>query len=234
MQVKIKKIFDGRLPVYKTAGSAGADCFARILDKTKPLRILPNTRVIIPLGFAVEIPEGYEMQIRPRSGLAAKKGLTILNTPGTIDSDYRGEVGAIVVNTGSDEVEIKDGDRIAQAVICPIIYANWKEVEELSETTRGAGGFGSTGVKDEKEQLPKFYEPFTQLEEVEKFLNKPVLIDEEKEGVVTAVKLDDVYGKKVLKIEFALRNGFQLELMPATAAFSRVKVDGHFFGKVIE
>lgn len=235
MNVKIKRIEGGKLPEYKTEGAAGADCFARLLDKENPLRLLPGMSSCVPLGFAVEIPEGYEMQIRGRSGLARKNNIECF--PGTIDSDYRGEVCAIIINKGLEPFEVKDGDRIAQAVIAPVIQAKWNEVEELSETERGEGGFGSTGVsekKESKEQLPKFYEPFKNLEDVEKFLNKPVLIDGEKEGIVTAVKLDDAYGKKVLKIEFALRNGFLLELMPATAAFSRVKVDGHNFGKEIE
>lgn len=231
MIVNIKKIGNGRLPVYKTEGAAGADCFARLLDPKNSLRLLPGMSATIPLGFAVEIPEGYEMQIRGRSGLAKKNNIECF--PGTIDSDYRGEVCAIIINKGVETFEINEGDRIAQAVIAPVIHAHWNLAEELSETERGEGGFGHTGISENKE-LPKFYEPFKNLEDVEKFLNKPVLIDGEKEGIVTAVKLDDAYGKRILHIEFVLKNGFEKEYMPATAAFSRVKVDGHNFGKEIE
>lgn len=143
MNIKIKRIENGILPEYKTTGASGADCFARI---DKQIIIKPGERKLIPLGFAVEIPEGYEMQIRPRSGNAYKYGITVLNTPGTIDSDYRGEVHANLMNTDSEKsFAINPGDRIAQAVIAPVIIANWNEVRELSETERGEGGHGSTG-----------------------------------------------------------------------------------------
>lgn len=228
MQIKIKRIENGKLPIYKTEGAAGADCYARI---EKDVIVRPGKNVTVPLGFAVEIPEGYEMQIRGRSGLARKNNIDCFQ--GTIDSDYRGEVAAIIINKGQEDFIIHNEDRIAQAVIAPVIHAHWYLVENLSETKRGEGGFGHTGISENKE-LPKFYEPFKNLEEVEKFLNKSVLIDGEKEGMVTAVKLDDAYGKKILYIEFVLKNGFEKEYMPATAAFSRVKVDGHNFGKEIE
>lgn len=143
MIVKIKRIDDGLIPEYKTIGASGADCFARIYE---PIRIFPNERRLIPLGFAVEIPEGYEMQIRPRSGNAHKKGITVINTPGTIDSDYRGEVHANIINLGNEPVEIAPDDRIAQAVICPVVKAEWYETEELSNSERGVNGHGSTGI----------------------------------------------------------------------------------------
>lgn len=232
MQIKIKRIENGKLPVYKTEGAAGADCFARI---EKDVIVRPGKNVMIPLGFAVEIPEGYEMQIRGRSGFARKNSIDCFQ--GTIDSDYRGEVGAIIINKGQEDFIIHNEDRIAQAIIAPVIHAHWYLVENLSETERGKGGFGSTGIsekKESKEQLPKFYEPFRNLEEIEKFLNKSVLIDGEKEGMVTAIKLNDAYGKKILYVEFVLKNGFEKIYMPVTAAFSRVKIDGHNFGKEIE
>ena len=137
IDVNIKLLEDGIIPVYKTEGSAGADCFSRVDAVIKP----HETRVI-PLGFAVEIPNGYEMQIRPRSGLATKGKQAIF---GTIDSDYRGEVGAIIYNSSDDEFVVKKGDRIAQCLIAPVIIASFNAVDELSETERGNGGFGSTG-----------------------------------------------------------------------------------------
>jgi len=112
-----------------------------------PVRVKPLQRVIIPTGIALEIPEGYEGQVRPRSGLALKKGLTVLNAPGTIDADYRGEVKVILVNLGEEEVVIERGERIAQLVITPVVRAELIPVEELSSTERGEGGFGSTGLR---------------------------------------------------------------------------------------
>lgn len=142
MNVNIKKIEDGIIPEYKTIGASGADCFARIYE---PVILKPMERKLIPLGFAVEIPEGYEMQIRPRSGLAHKEGITVLNTPGTIDSDYRGEVHANIINLSNKDVEIVPEERVAQVVICPVIKVELNAVTELSETERGVGGHGSTG-----------------------------------------------------------------------------------------
>ena len=137
MIINIKLLEDGIIPVYKTEGSAGADCFSRVDAVIKP-----HETKVIPLGFAVEIPNGYEMQIRPRSGLATKGKQAIF---GTIDSDYRGEVGAIIYNSSDDEFVVKKGDRIAQCLIAPVIIASFNAVDELSETERGNGGFGSTG-----------------------------------------------------------------------------------------
>ena len=129
------------LPQYKTEGSSGMDLMANIKEKIK---ILPGEKKIISTGVMVAIPEQYEIQIRPRSGLAAKNGISVLNTPGTIDSDYRGEIKVILINHGKDIFEIKKNDRIAQMIVCPIIKVELEEVENLPGTVRGKGGFGST------------------------------------------------------------------------------------------
>ena len=130
------------LPEYKTDGSSGMDLMANVEQTVK---ILPGEKKIISTGIMVAIPEQYEIQIRPRSGLAAKNGISVLNTPGTIDSDYRGEIKVILINLGKDIFEIKKNDRIAQMIVCPIIKVELEEVESLPETVRGKGGFGSTG-----------------------------------------------------------------------------------------
>ena len=130
------------IPQYKTEGSSGMDLMANIKEKIK---ILPGEKKIIPTGIAVAIPKQYEIQIRPRSGLAIKKGISVLNTPGTIDSDYRGELKVILINFGNETFEINNNDRIAQMIVCPIVKAELEEVEILPESTRGQGGFGSTG-----------------------------------------------------------------------------------------
>jgi dUTP pyrophosphatase len=129
------------LPEYKTAGSAGLD-----LACNEDFRLDPHQRCLVGTGVRIAVPFGYEAQVRPRSGLAIKHGITMVNTPGTIDSDYRGEVKVILLNTGSEAVEFKKGDRIAQIVICPIAVATLEVVEVLDETVRSSGGFGSTGV----------------------------------------------------------------------------------------
>ena len=131
-----------KLPVYKTLGSSGMDLVACIKNK---MTINPGKIAIISTGIAVAIPNNYEIQIRPRSGLAAKKGISVLNTPGTIDSDYRGEIKVILINLGKKIFVIKSGDRIAQMILCPVSKAKLKEVTKLPKTTRGKGGFGSTG-----------------------------------------------------------------------------------------
>lgn len=133
------------VPEYKTAGAAGADLCAYLPSQNVTLS--PGKSALIPTGLLFEIPDGYEVQVRPRSGLAAKNGVTVLNTPGTIDSDYRGEVKVILINLGEEEFTINDGDRIAQMVIAPVTTAEFTFAENLSETDRGAGGMGSTGVK---------------------------------------------------------------------------------------
>ena len=131
------------VPCYKTEGAAGADVCA-LLDENVLLK--KGQRTIIPTGLFFEIPQGYEIQVRPRSGLAAKNGVTVLNTPGTIDSDYRGELKVILINLGHEDFEIKSGDRIAQIIVAPVTIGNFIQCESISETERGAGGFGSTGV----------------------------------------------------------------------------------------
>ncbi|MDR0670438.1 MAG: dUTP diphosphatase [Treponema sp.] len=130
------------LPRYESAGAAGMDLRAHLAE---PLTIPPLGRVVVPTGLALEIPAGYEAQVRPRSGLAAASGLTVLNSPGTIDSDYRGELKVILVNLGSAPYSVKNGDRIAQLVFAPVFRAALEAAEELSETLRAGGGFGSTG-----------------------------------------------------------------------------------------
>ena len=132
------------LPKYETAGSSGMDLAANIAGN---ISIDPGKTAIIPTGLALSIPKGFEVQIRPRSGLAAKKKITVLNTPGTIDSDYRGEIKVILINQGQETFKVEKGLRIAQMVVCPVVQAQIKEVEDLSETERGKGGFGSTGSK---------------------------------------------------------------------------------------
>lgn len=132
------------LPHYETFASAGMDLRANI---TEPITLKPLERTIVKTGLFIELPVGYEAQVRPRSGLAAKKGITVLNAPGTVDADYRGEIGVILVNLSNEDFIIENGERIAQLVIAKHERAEWIEVQELSETTRGAGGFGSTGVK---------------------------------------------------------------------------------------
>jgi len=131
-----------KLPVYKTSGSSGMDLMAYIKNK---ITISPGKTAIIPTGIAVAIPKNYEIQIRPRSGLAAKKGISVLNTPGTIDSDYRGEVKIILINLSKKSFVVKSGDRIAQMILCPVIKAKLAEVKKLPKTSRNKGGFGSTG-----------------------------------------------------------------------------------------
>ena len=134
------------LPSYETAGAAGADLRANLAEADRPsITLDPGERRLIPTGFRIAIPEGYEMQIRPRSGLALKQGLSLVNTPGTIDSDYRGPLGIIVINHGGLPVEIAHGQRIAQAVVAPVVQAGFQVVENLDATKRGTGGFGSTG-----------------------------------------------------------------------------------------
>ena len=132
------------LPAYETIGSAGMDVRAAV-SQEDPILLQAGERAMIPTGLSVAIPQGYEIQVRPRSGLAAKHGLTCLNTPGTIDSDYRGEIKVILVNLGQDAFTIQRGERIAQLVLAPVTQLAWEEVDALDETDRGAGGFGSTG-----------------------------------------------------------------------------------------
>ncbi len=141
--VEIKRLPHGgglAMPAYATDGAAGMD-----IVSAESVTISPNARCAVATGFAMAIPEGFEMQVRPRSGLALKHGVTVPNTPGTIDSDYRGELKIILINHGDDPFVIERGDRIAQMILAPVVRASWSEVSDLSETKRGAGGFGSTG-----------------------------------------------------------------------------------------
>ncbi|MDD9878138.1 MAG: dUTP diphosphatase [Magnetovibrio sp.] len=147
VDVAVKRLPHGAglaLPAYATAMSAGADLLAAV---ETPLTLAPGERSVVPTGLAIALPAGFEAQVRPRSGLAAKHGITALNSPGTIDADYRGELGVILINHGADAFVIERGMRIAQLVVAPVSRAAWREVEELDATARGDGGFGSTGVK---------------------------------------------------------------------------------------
>jgi len=144
MKVKVINKSAHALPHYETIASAGMDLRANI---DQPIIIKSLERTIVPTGIFMELPIGVEAQVRPRSGLAAKKGITVLNAPGTIDADYRGEVGVILVNLSNEPFTIENGERIAQMVIAKHEQAEWEEVEQLSSTDRGEGGFGSTGVK---------------------------------------------------------------------------------------
>ena len=144
MQIRIINKSTHELPSYETIASAGMDLRANISD---PIILKPLERAIVKTGLFIELPIGYEAQVRPRSGLAAKKGITVLNSPGTVDADYRGEIGVILVNLSHEDFTIENGERIAQLVIAKHERAEWVLADELSETSRGAGGFGSTGVK---------------------------------------------------------------------------------------
>ena len=143
VSVRVVRKTDNDLPVYETGLSAGMDVRAEL---EKPIVLNPGLSNLIPTGLYVEIPPGYEIQVRPRSGLAFNRGITVLNAPGTIDADYRGELGVILINTSSESQTIEPGERIAQLVISPVYQIEWVEVDELGETERGSGGFGSTGV----------------------------------------------------------------------------------------
>jgi len=145
IRVKIRRMRESaRLPAYATSGAAGADLAASL---EADIEIEPGARALVPTGIAMELAPGYEAQVRPRSGLAAKSGVTVLNAPGTIDEDYRGEVQVILVNFGSVPFVVRDGDRIAQMIIAPVSRAVFQEAEDLAETVRDAGGFGSTGKR---------------------------------------------------------------------------------------
>ena len=143
MKLKIVNTSDNPLPEYETTGSAGVDLRAQLQE---PVMLKPLQRALIPTGLYIELPDGYEAQVRPRSGLALKKGVTVLNSPGTIDSDYRGEIKVIMINLSNETTVINTGERIAQLIISKFEKVQFKEVDELNETERGEGGFGSTGV----------------------------------------------------------------------------------------
>ncbi len=144
MQIKVINSSQHPLPAYETSASAGVDLRANL---TESIVLRPLGRVLVKTGLFLEIPEGYEGQVRPRSGLALKKGITVLNSPGTVDADYRGEVGVILINLSEEDFVIENGERIAQLVFAKVEQAEWMDVNVLSETHRGEGGFGSTGIK---------------------------------------------------------------------------------------
>ncbi len=144
MQIKVINTSQNTLPSYETIASAGLDIRANL---TEIITLKPLERALVKTGLFLEIPMGYEAQVRPRSGLAYKNGVTVLNSPGTIDADYRGEIGVILINLSNEEFVINNGERIAQLVFAKVEQAEWSEVEVLSDTVRGEGGFGSTGVK---------------------------------------------------------------------------------------
>ena len=144
MKVEVVNLSSHELPKYSTNESAGLDLRAELQS---PIVLEPGQRSLIPTGLKIALPTGYEAQVRPRSGLAFKHGITVLNSPGTIDADYRGDVGVILINHGSDSFTIENGERIAQLIIAKFVQIDWDEVLDLSSTLRGEGGFGSTGVK---------------------------------------------------------------------------------------
>ncbi|OIR09040.1 deoxyuridine 5'-triphosphate nucleotidohydrolase [mine drainage metagenome] len=144
--IRVQRLAHGAdlpLPAYETAHAAGLDLAAAL---AAPLQLAPGARALVPTGLAIALPEGYEAQVRPRSGLAARQGVTVLNSPGTIDADYRGEVKVILINHGSETFTVTHGMRIAQMVVAPVVRAVWEDCAELPGSDRGAGGFGSTGL----------------------------------------------------------------------------------------
>ena len=146
-EVTVKRLPHGAdlpLPAYATADSAGLDLLAAI---DAPQTLAPGARALIPTGLAIALPRGFEAQVRPRSGLALKNGITVLNSPGTIDADYRGEIGVVLINMADEPFEISRGMRIAQMIVAPVTQLVWQEQEDLSETARGTGGYGSTGTE---------------------------------------------------------------------------------------
>jgi dUTP pyrophosphatase len=148
VEIRLARLVHGRdlpLPTYQSAHAAGLDLLAAVPTET-PLMIAPRARALVPTGIAIALPDGYEAQVRPRSGLAARNGLTVLNAPGTIDADYRGEVQVLLINLGDESVAITRGMRIAQLVVAPVVRGRLLEVAVLDETARGSGGFGSTGA----------------------------------------------------------------------------------------
>ena len=147
--LKLPHGHDLPLPSYATADSAGMDLIAAVADT---IGLEPGERTLVPTGIAIALPRGFEAQVRPRSGLALKFGVTTLNTPGTIDADYRGEIGVILINHGSERVTIKRGDRIAQLVVAPVTRVEWNQRDSLDGTARGAGGFGSSGYGTQQER----------------------------------------------------------------------------------
>lgn len=146
VEIKVKKLrAHALLPKAQSEQAAGADLYVSWPGPETSKLLWPGTRALVPTGVAVEVPLGFEGQVRPRSGLALNRGITVLNTPGTIDPDYRGEIGVVLINLGEDVITLKNGDRIAQLIVSPVVKATFTETDNLEPTTRGAGGFGSTG-----------------------------------------------------------------------------------------
>lgn len=145
IEIKIVNKSDNPLPAYETPSSAGMDVRANLPDGAVTLQ--PGERILVPTGLSIQLPRGHECQVRPRSGLAIKHGITVLNAPGTVDADYRGDIGVILINLGQEPFTINHGDRIAQLVIADYVRAKWVRAKELDHTTRGDGGFGHTGVE---------------------------------------------------------------------------------------
>ncbi len=144
LKIRVINTSGNPLPEYATASSAGIDIRAMLGE---PVVLMPGQRTLVPTGLKVEIPDGYEMQLRPRSGLALRSGITLVNTPGTIDADYRGEIGVILINLSQEPFTINPGERICQAVVAPVVHIEWEEASDLTESERGAGGFGHSGTK---------------------------------------------------------------------------------------
>jgi dUTP pyrophosphatase len=144
LKIRVINTSGNPLPEYATASSAGMDIRAMLGE---PVVLMPGQRTLVPTGLKVEIPDGYEMQLRPRSGLALRSGITLVNTPGTIDADYRGEIGVILINLSQEPFTINPGERICQAVVAPVVHIEWEEASDLTESERGAGGFGHSGTK---------------------------------------------------------------------------------------
>jgi dUTP pyrophosphatase len=144
LKIRVINTSGNPLPEYATASSAGMDIRAMLGE---PVVLMPGQRTLVPTGLKVEIPDGYEMQLRPRSGLALRSGITLVNTPGTIDADYRGEIGVILINLSQEPFTINPGERICQAVVAPVVHIQWEEASDLTESERGAGGFGHSGTK---------------------------------------------------------------------------------------
>lgn len=144
LKIRVINTSGNPLPEYATASSAGMDIRAMLGE---PVVLMPGQRTLVPTGLKVEIPDGYEMQLRPRSGLALRSGITLVNTPGTIDADYRGEIGVILINLSQEPFTINPGERICQSVVAPVVHIEWEEASDLTESERGAGGFGHSGTK---------------------------------------------------------------------------------------
>lgn len=198
MEIKVINKSNNKLPEYKTTGAAGCDIAAWLPNG--PVTIKPGHSLLIPTGLFIQLPIGFEAQLRPRSGLALKYGITVLNTPGTIDADYRGEIGVILYNIGEYDFEVCSGDRIAQMVIARCERANFEVVKELDETDRADGGFGHTGVSEnEKMNVDEFLQSVIREEIVQRILNIEKLRDGVRNGKVDDINREDLK-KRIAKI----------------------------------